>query len=115
MLISLLDIKYIKCSEVNQVVEGVKSDLRTCPVWVSLACSELAMILSMSHTNPAMFGMVAETPAVAQQLQRLARLKELMETDEEQLKAKQSEDWARWLSRYRSQANTLSLGAAHQL
>ena len=59
------------------------------------------MILSMAQTNPVMFGMVADTPGVSQQLERMGRLKELLETDQDELKEKQHEDWIRWVSRYR--------------
>uniref|UniRef100_A0A8C4E6W4 Selenoprotein O n=1 Tax=Dicentrarchus labrax TaxID=13489 RepID=A0A8C4E6W4_DICLA len=62
---------------------------------------ELAMILSMAQTNPVMFGMVADTPGVSQQLERMGRLKELLETDQDELKRKQRDDWIRWVSRYR--------------
>uniref|UniRef100_A0A671VIF9 Selenoprotein O n=1 Tax=Sparus aurata TaxID=8175 RepID=A0A671VIF9_SPAAU len=62
---------------------------------------ELAMILSMAQTNPVMFGMVADTPGVSQQLERMGRLKGLLETDQGELKEKQREDWIRWVSRYR--------------
>lgn len=63
--------------------------------------SELAMILSMAQTNPVMFGMVADSPAVSQQLERMGRLKELLETDQDELKKKQRDDWICWVSRYR--------------
>ncbi|CAB1426564.1 unnamed protein product [Pleuronectes platessa] len=62
---------------------------------------ELAMILSMAHTNPAMFSMAAGGPGVAQQLERIGRLKELLETDQDELKEKQSDDWTHWVRRYR--------------
>ncbi|KAA8579928.1 hypothetical protein FQN60_005463, partial [Etheostoma spectabile] len=62
---------------------------------------ELAMILSMAQTNPAMFGMVADRPAVSRQLELMGRLKELLETDQDELKKKQRDDWIRWVSRYR--------------
>ncbi|XP_017158189.1 selenoprotein O2 isoform X2 [Poecilia reticulata] len=62
---------------------------------------ELAMILSMAHTNPVMFGMVADRPDVAQQLELMGRLKELLETDQEELKEKQRDDWIRWICQYR--------------
>nr|XP_033470410.1 selenoprotein O2 isoform X2 [Epinephelus lanceolatus] len=62
---------------------------------------ELAMILSMAQTNPVMFGMVADSPAVSQQLERMGRLKELLETDQDELKKKQRDDWICWVSRYR--------------
>ncbi|XP_030006449.1 selenoprotein O2 isoform X2 [Sphaeramia orbicularis] len=62
---------------------------------------ELAMILSMAQTNPAMFGMVADRPDVLKQLERMGRLKELLETDQDELKEKQRDDWICWVSRYR--------------
>lgn len=74
---------------------------------MSFLLSELAMILSMAHTNPVMFGMVADRPDVAQQLELMGRLKELLETDQEELKEKQRGDWIRWTCRYRSGEITL--------
>lgn len=65
-------------------------------------CRELAMILSLAQSNPVMFSMVAEQPDVAKQLERMGRLKELMETNENELKEKQHEDWSRWVKRYKS-------------
>ncbi|KAI3366948.1 hypothetical protein L3Q82_009596 [Scortum barcoo] len=62
---------------------------------------ELAMILSMAQTNPVMFGMVADTAGVSQQLERMGRLKDLLETDQDELKIKQRDDWTRWVSQYR--------------
>ncbi|KAM4615563.1 selenoprotein O2 [Polymixia lowei] len=62
---------------------------------------ELAMILSMAQTNPAMFGLVADTPEVAQQLDKMGRLKELLETNQVELRVKQRDDWIRWAGRYR--------------
>ncbi|KAM6895251.1 selenoprotein O2 [Xenentodon cancila] len=62
---------------------------------------ELAMILSMAETNPVMFGIVADQPEVAQQLELIGRLKELLETDQDALKEKQRDDWIRWVCRYR--------------
>ncbi|XP_069556038.1 selenoprotein O2 [Brachyistius frenatus] len=62
---------------------------------------ELAMILSMAQTNPVMFGMVADRPDVAQQLELMGRLKDLLETDQDELKKKQFDEWIRWISRYR--------------
>lgn len=63
--------------------------------------SELAMLLSLAQTNPAMFGMVTDSPGVAQQLELMGRLKELLETDQDELKRKQRGDWIHWVSRYR--------------
>ncbi|XP_054911445.1 selenoprotein O2 isoform X2 [Poeciliopsis prolifica] len=62
---------------------------------------ELAMILSMAQTNPVMFGMVADRPDVARQLELMGRLKELLETDQDELKEKQRDEWIRWVCRYR--------------
>ncbi|KAM4569409.1 selenoprotein O2 isoform 2-T2 [Odontesthes bonariensis] len=62
---------------------------------------ELAMILSMAQTNPVMFGIVADRPDVAQQLELMGRLKELLETDEDELKKKQRDDWIHWVKKYR--------------
>ncbi|KAM9705031.1 selenoprotein O2 isoform 2-T2 [Menidia menidia] len=62
---------------------------------------ELAMILSMAQTNPVMFGMVADRPDVAQQLELMGRLKELLETDHNELKEKQRDDWIHWVQKYR--------------
>ncbi|XP_028255751.1 selenoprotein O2 [Parambassis ranga] len=62
---------------------------------------ELAMILSMAQTNQAMFRIVADRPDVAGQLELMGRLKELLETDQDELKEKQRDDWIRWISQYR--------------
>lgn len=59
------------------------------------------MILSMAQTSPSMFGMVADTSGVSQQLERMGRLKELHETDQDELKKKQRDGWIRWVSLYR--------------
>ncbi|XP_076153578.1 protein adenylyltransferase SelO-1, mitochondrial-like [Alosa pseudoharengus] len=64
-------------------------------------CSELEMMLSMSQANPAMFSIMASKPEVAKQLRKLGRLKELLETNKEDLAAKQRGDWLRWIQRYR--------------
>uniref|UniRef100_W5LL81 Selenoprotein O n=2 Tax=Astyanax mexicanus TaxID=7994 RepID=W5LL81_ASTMX len=62
---------------------------------------ELAMLLSMAQSNPALFNILSDRTTVAQQLQKLSRLKELLETTEEELKAKQTEDWTCWIQKYR--------------
>lgn len=59
------------------------------------------MILSMAQTNPVMFNIVADRSGVAQQLERMGQLKELLETNEDELKEKQRDDWIHWVSRYR--------------
>ncbi|XDV28989.1 hypothetical protein PO909_032173 [Leuciscus waleckii] len=62
---------------------------------------ELAMLLSMAQSNPALFQMISDRKTVARQLERLSRLKELMDTTVEQLRAKQTEDWSCWIKKYR--------------
>ncbi|KAI3370800.1 hypothetical protein L3Q82_007336 [Scortum barcoo] len=62
---------------------------------------ELAMLLSMAQSNPALFQMISDRMTVARQLDRLSRLKDLMETSQEELKTKQADDWTRWITRYR--------------
>ncbi|XP_029598747.1 protein adenylyltransferase SelO-1, mitochondrial-like [Salmo trutta] len=59
------------------------------------------MVLSMAQTNPAMFGLVADRPEVAHQLEKMGRLKELLSTNQDELKAKQRENWLLWISQYR--------------
>ncbi|XP_054633781.1 selenoprotein O1 isoform X2 [Dunckerocampus dactyliophorus] len=61
---------------------------------------ELAMLLSMAQSNPALFQMISDRMTIARQLDRLSKLKELMETSEEELKTKQTEEWTRWITRY---------------
>lgn len=63
---------------------------------------ELAMLLSMAQSNPALFQMISDRVTLARQLDKLRKLKELMETSQEELKAKQAEDWKGWITRYRS-------------
>jgi len=55
----------------------------------------------MAQTNPVMFGIVADRPDVAQQLELMGRLKELLETDQDELKKKQRDDWIHWVRKYR--------------
>ncbi|XP_030649156.1 protein adenylyltransferase SelO-1, mitochondrial-like [Chanos chanos] len=62
---------------------------------------ELEMILSMAETNPGMFNMVANRPEVAKQLEKIGRLKELLDINQEDLSLKQKDDWLRWINRYR--------------
>lgn len=72
---------------------------------VSLCCCldrELAMLLSMAQSNPALFQMISDRATIARQLDRLSRLKDLMETNQEELTAKHAEEWSRWVARYRS-------------
>ncbi|XP_072241557.1 selenoprotein O1 isoform X2 [Leuresthes tenuis] len=62
---------------------------------------ELAMLLSMAQSNPALFQMISDRVTIARQLERLSKLKDLMETSQEELKAKQAEEWSSWIKRYR--------------
>lgn len=62
---------------------------------------ELAMLLSMAQSNPALFQMISDRATIARQLDRLSKLKDLMETSQEELKTKQAEEWSRWITRYR--------------
>ncbi|KAF7657922.1 hypothetical protein LDENG_00020170 [Lucifuga dentata] len=62
---------------------------------------ELAMLLSMAQSNPTLFHMISDRMSIAKQLDKLSKLKDLMETNQEELKTKQAEEWTRWLTRYR--------------
>ncbi|XP_036431243.1 selenoprotein O2 [Colossoma macropomum] len=62
---------------------------------------ELEMILSMAETSPGLFNMTANRPEVAKQLEKIGRLKELLETNQDDLKVKQRDDWLIWINRYR--------------
>ncbi|KAK2842004.1 hypothetical protein Q5P01_012204 [Channa striata] len=62
---------------------------------------ELAMLLSMAQSNPALFQMISDRMTIARQLERLSRLKDLMETSQEELEAKQAEEWTSWIKHYR--------------
>ncbi|XP_075944876.1 selenoprotein O1 isoform X2 [Anarhichas minor] len=62
---------------------------------------ELAMLLSMAQSNPALFQMISDRTSIARQLDRLSKLKDLMETSQEELKTQQAEEWSRWITRYR--------------
>ncbi|KAM4573370.1 selenoprotein O1 [Odontesthes bonariensis] len=62
---------------------------------------ELAMLLSMAQSNPALFQMISDRVTIARQLERLSKLKDLMETSQEELKAQQAEEWTSWIKHYR--------------
>lgn len=62
---------------------------------------ELAMLLSMAQSNPTLFQMISDRATIARQLERLGKLKDLMETTQEELKTKQAEDWTSWITQYR--------------
>lgn len=59
------------------------------------------MLLSMAQSNPALFQMISDRATIARQLDRLSRLKDLIETNQEELTAKHAEEWSRWVARYR--------------
>lgn len=62
--------------------------------------SELSMLLSLAQSNPALFQMIADRATIARQLDRLSKLKDLMETTQQGLKTKQAEEWSHWVTRY---------------
>lgn len=62
---------------------------------------ELAMLLSLAQSNPTLFQMISDRMTIARQLDKLSKLKDLMETSQEELKTKQAEDWTAWITRYR--------------
>uniref|UniRef100_A0A1A8MN15 Selenoprotein O n=1 Tax=Nothobranchius pienaari TaxID=704102 RepID=A0A1A8MN15_9TELE len=62
---------------------------------------ELAMLLSLAQSNPSLFQMISDRVTIARQLDRLGKLKDLMETSQEELRAKQAEEWTSWITRYR--------------
>lgn len=59
------------------------------------------MLLSMAQSNPALFQMISDRATIARQLEKLGRLKELMETSQEQLRSQQAEEWTSWIRLYR--------------
>lgn len=59
------------------------------------------MLLSMAQSNPALFQMISDRGTIARQLDRLSKLKDLMEISQEELKTKQAEEWTGWITRYR--------------
>lgn len=62
---------------------------------------ELAVLLSIAQSNPTLFQMISDRATIARQLERLSKLKDLMETTQEELKTKQAEDWTSWITQYR--------------
>lgn len=62
---------------------------------------ELAMLLSLAQSSPAVFQMISDRMTIARQLDKLSKLKDLMETSQEELKIKQAKDWTAWITRYR--------------
>jgi len=66
------------------------------------------MLLSMAQSNPALFQMISDRKTVALQLERLSKLKELMDITPEQLRARHTEDWSCWIRKYRFRKKALS-------
>ncbi|KAM6946262.1 selenoprotein O1 [Aplochiton taeniatus] len=62
---------------------------------------ELAMLLSMAQSNPSLFQMISDRRTVARQLEKLSRLKDLVETSPEELRSSQAEEWTGWITKYR--------------
>uniref|UniRef100_A0A1A8J4X1 Selenoprotein O n=2 Tax=Nothobranchius kuhntae TaxID=321403 RepID=A0A1A8J4X1_NOTKU len=62
---------------------------------------ELAMLLSLAQSNPSLFQMISDRVTIARQLDKLGKLKDLTETSQEELRAKQAEEWTSWITRYR--------------
>ncbi|KAF7698966.1 selenoprotein O1, partial [Silurus meridionalis] len=62
---------------------------------------EFSMLLSLAQSNPALFGMLSDQRTLARQLEKLSRLKELLESTETDLKTKQTEEWTSWIKQYR--------------
>ncbi|XP_041651830.1 selenoprotein O1 isoform X2 [Cheilinus undulatus] len=72
---------------------------------------ELAMLLSMAQSNPTLFQMISDRATIARQLDKLSRLRDLMETNQEELGAKHAEEWSRWIRRYRTRLSQELEGA----
>ncbi|KAG7259322.1 hypothetical protein CRUP_006591 [Coryphaenoides rupestris] len=62
---------------------------------------ELAVLLSMAQSNPALFQMISDPKTINRQLEKLSKTKELAETNREELRAKQAEEWDSWVVSYR--------------
>lgn len=62
---------------------------------------ELAMLLSMAQSNPTLFQMISDRATIARQLDKLSKLRDLMETNQEDLSTKHAEEWSSWIKRYR--------------
>lgn len=59
------------------------------------------MLMSMAQSNPGLFQMISDKMGMSRQLDKLSKLKDLMETNQEELKAKQAKEWTHWITRYR--------------
>lgn len=59
------------------------------------------MLLSMAESNPALFEMISDRATIAKQLDRMSKLKVLMETSQEELRGRQAQEWTSWIKLYR--------------
>lgn len=62
---------------------------------------ELAMLLSMAQSNPSLFEMISDRATIARQLDRMSKLKVLIETNQDELRARQAQEWSSWITLYR--------------
>uniref|UniRef100_A0A3P9QAZ8 Selenoprotein O n=2 Tax=Poecilia reticulata TaxID=8081 RepID=A0A3P9QAZ8_POERE len=62
---------------------------------------ELSMLLSMAQSNPALFEMISDRATIARQLDRMSKLKVLLETSQDELRARQAQEWTSWIALYR--------------
>ncbi|KAJ3596827.1 hypothetical protein NHX12_003227 [Muraenolepis orangiensis] len=62
---------------------------------------ELAMLLSMAQGNPRLFQMISDQKTIARQLEKLGKTQELAKINQQELRAKQAEEWTSWIVSYR--------------
>ncbi|KAK0145770.1 Selenoprotein O [Merluccius polli] len=75
----------------------------------SMEPRELAMLLSMAQSNPALFQMISDRKTIARQLEKLSKLQELTDTNQDELRGKQAEEWTGWITSYRKKEQFLWL------
>ncbi|CAL8374877.1 unnamed protein product [Arctogadus glacialis] len=62
---------------------------------------ELAMLLSMAQSNPALFQMISDRKTIGRQLEKLNKTQELAEINQEELRGQQAQEWTDWVTSYR--------------
>ena len=62
---------------------------------------ELAMLLSMAQSNPALFQMISDRKTIGRQLEKLNKTQELAEVNQEELRGQQAQEWTDWVTSYR--------------
>ncbi|CAL8292532.1 unnamed protein product [Boreogadus saida] len=62
---------------------------------------ELAMLLSMAQSNPALFQMISDRKTIGRQLEKLNKTQELAELNQEDLRGQQAQEWTDWVTSYR--------------